>query len=68
MIKLKNELAALALSDLEEVVGGGKIGDAAQKASEGSGLFKAARDIGQAVTQEPLMAVGGLLANIVRQH
>lgn len=61
MIKLSNEVAELALSDLDVVVGGGKIGEAAQQTS---GLFKAASDIGQAVVLAP---VGEVIAQI-RQH
>jgi hypothetical protein len=63
MTKLNNELAALALGDLDEVVGGGKIGDAAHQTS----LFKAASDIGQAATQQTLPGIGNLLADI-KQH
>lgn len=46
MIKLNNKVTELAFSDLDKVVGGGKIGDAAQTVR--SGLSKAASDIGTA--------------------
>jgi hypothetical protein len=63
MIKLNNEAAELALSDLDNVVGGGKIGDAARQTS----LFKAASDLGQAATQNTLPGIGNLIADII-QH
>jgi hypothetical protein len=45
MSRLNHELAARALSDLDVVVGGGKIGDTAQTVKPG--LTKTAADIGE---------------------
>jgi hypothetical protein len=46
MIKLNIEMAELTLIDLDQVAGGGAIGDAATQKT--NGIFKAASDIGSA--------------------
>jgi hypothetical protein len=50
MTKLNKEVVELILGDLDEVVGGGKIGEAAHQTS----LFKAASDLGQAAVLAPI--------------
>jgi hypothetical protein len=64
MISLNSELPELALSDLDKVVGGGAIGDAATPKNSDNGLFKAVSNLGSVAVY---IHVGEVLTQII-QH